>query len=152
MFSFFQGTSSASSSSEYEMSRRSESEHAIHRLLLMSYFPSGFWWVEKKQSFLSRIKVCLLLNFQVSIAHSHPCRWLCGRNCQILLHHSRRDCSRSDSSKDFCRAGKFTRTAKFAPCFKVRKYWMSYLNFRNPSGVAGRLVLSSATWTPRCSV
>ncbi len=28
---------------EYEMSRRSEAEHCIRRLLLMSYFPSGFW-------------------------------------------------------------------------------------------------------------
>ena len=27
----------------YEMGKRSESEHVIHRLLLMSYFPSGFW-------------------------------------------------------------------------------------------------------------
>ena len=25
------------------MGKRSESEHVIHRLLLMSYFPSGFW-------------------------------------------------------------------------------------------------------------
>ena len=31
------------SSSGYEMGKRSESEHVIHRLLLMSYFPSGFW-------------------------------------------------------------------------------------------------------------
>ncbi len=30
-------------SNEYEMSKRSEAEHCIHRLLLMSYFPSGFW-------------------------------------------------------------------------------------------------------------
>ncbi len=29
--------------SEFEMTRRSEAEHCIHRLLLMSYFPSGFW-------------------------------------------------------------------------------------------------------------
>jgi hypothetical protein len=28
---------------EYEMTRRSEPEHAIQRLILMSYFPSGFW-------------------------------------------------------------------------------------------------------------
>ena len=33
----------ATSASGYEMSKRSESEHVIHRLLLMSYFPSGFW-------------------------------------------------------------------------------------------------------------
>lgn len=30
-------------SNDYEMTRRSEAEHAIHRLCLMSYFPSGFW-------------------------------------------------------------------------------------------------------------
>ena len=33
----------SSASSGYEMGKRSESEHVIHRLLLMSYFPSGFW-------------------------------------------------------------------------------------------------------------
>ena len=33
----------SSARSGYEMGKRSESEHVIHRLLLMSYFPSGFW-------------------------------------------------------------------------------------------------------------
>jgi len=32
-----------SSTSEYEMTRRSEPDHSIQRLILMSYFPSGFW-------------------------------------------------------------------------------------------------------------
>ena len=28
---------------EYEMSHRTELEHVLQRLVLMSYFPSGFW-------------------------------------------------------------------------------------------------------------
>ena len=28
---------------EYELSQRSEPDHAIHRLLLLAYLPSGFW-------------------------------------------------------------------------------------------------------------
>jgi hypothetical protein len=36
-------TAAPSGAPGYEMSKRSESEHVIHRLLLMSYFPSGFW-------------------------------------------------------------------------------------------------------------
>lgn len=33
----------SASAPEYEMTRRSEPEHSIQRLVLMSYFPSGFW-------------------------------------------------------------------------------------------------------------
>ena len=38
-----EGKGGKTGNSEYEMSKRSEAEHCIHRLLLMSYFPSGFW-------------------------------------------------------------------------------------------------------------
>ena len=39
----FTASKSPSSNPEYEMTRRSEPEHTIQRLVLMSYFPSGFW-------------------------------------------------------------------------------------------------------------
>ena len=37
-----QGTSKGKCK-EYEMSHRTELEHVLQRLVLMSYFPSGFW-------------------------------------------------------------------------------------------------------------
>jgi hypothetical protein len=39
----FSPAKTAPANPEYEMTRRSEPEHAIQRLILMSYFPSGFW-------------------------------------------------------------------------------------------------------------
>ncbi len=39
----FTASSRPTTNPEYEMSRRSEPEHSIQRLILMSYFPSGFW-------------------------------------------------------------------------------------------------------------
>ena len=35
--------SSRSKYKEYEMTHRTELEHVLQRLVLMSYFPSGFW-------------------------------------------------------------------------------------------------------------
>ena len=37
------GGSSKAKCKEYEMSHRTELEHVLQRLVLMSYFPSGFW-------------------------------------------------------------------------------------------------------------
>ena len=37
------GSSSRSKYKEYEMTHRTELEHVLQRLVLMSYFPSGFW-------------------------------------------------------------------------------------------------------------
>ena len=38
-----QSGSSRNKYKEYEMSHRTELEHVLQRLVLMSYFPSGFW-------------------------------------------------------------------------------------------------------------
>ena len=37
------GAGSRSKYKEYEMTHRTELEHVLQRLVLMSYFPSGFW-------------------------------------------------------------------------------------------------------------
>ena len=36
-------TSNKGKYKEYEMTHRTELEHVLQRLVLMSYFPSGFW-------------------------------------------------------------------------------------------------------------
>ena len=38
-----QSAGAKSNNREYEMSHRTELEHVLQRLVLMSYFPSGFW-------------------------------------------------------------------------------------------------------------